>query len=85
MADPRWCHVCSGTGIGFDGDECLCRIGLIDSYPLNIREHSPNVNYIAVAPDDHAELVRKAAAYDDLKAVIERLDCEIQDLKARFV
>lgn len=44
-----------------------------------------DVTYIPVAPDDHAELIRKAAAYDDFKAVIDRLDCEIQDLKKRFV
>lgn len=43
------------------------------------------VGYIAVAPDDHAELVRKADLYNDLKAVIDRLDCEIQDIKKLFV
>ena len=48
-------------------------------------ETLPDVTYIPVAPDDHDELVRKADLYNELKAVIERLDCEIQDLKARFV
>ena len=43
------------------------------------------VGYIAVAPDDHAELVRKADLYNDLKAVIDRLSCELEDLKKLFV
>ncbi len=25
MADPKWCHVCSGTGTDANGDECICR------------------------------------------------------------
>lgn len=43
------------------------------------------VGYIAVAPDDHAELVRKADLYNDLKAVIDRLSCELEEMKKRFV
>lgn len=56
-----------------------------DDKGLEWDEHGRLVGYIAVAPDDHAEMVRKAGLYNDLKAVIDRLDCEIQDIKARFV
>lgn len=52
---------------------------------LSNPETLPDVTYIPVAPDDHAELIRKAAAYNELKAVIDRLDCEAEDLKKRFV
>lgn len=47
-------------------------------------EPSP-VGYIAVAPDDHAELCRKADLYNECKAVIDRLYCELEDLKKLFV
>jgi len=43
------------------------------------------VSFAAIDPDDLAELNRKATAYNELKAVIDRLDCEIQDLKKLFV
>ena len=83
MGNPKWCHICSGSGIDRHGNGCLCRF--VGEYePLNIPQHSPNVNYIAVAPDDHAEMVRKADLYNDCKAVIERLSNELEDLKRRF-
>jgi len=25
MGEPKWCHVCSGTGTDANGDECICR------------------------------------------------------------
>jgi len=51
--------------------------------PKDEPDHEPA--FMVISPDDLAELNRKATAYNELKAVIDRLDCEIQDLKKLFV
>ena len=86
MDSTRWCHVCSGSGIDRHGDDCLCRfVGEYERQELPNPETLPDVTYIPIAPDDLSELQRKATAYNELKSVIDRLDCEIQDLKKLFV
>jgi len=60
-------------------------IGDVVTFGLNKDEPDHQPAFMVIAPDDLAELQRKAAAYNELKAVIDRLDCEIQDLKKMFV
>lgn len=63
----------------------VCAKAAFEAQQLPNPETLPDVTYIPVSPDDHAELVRKAALCDKLKAVIDRLDCELQDIKRLFV